>query len=65
MLTADEIKALCAAGSIAYEADTSTGGLWFCELQGEQVTVIGVGDTEREASNDSWERYIRMVSGGD
>lgn len=64
MLTVTEIGALCAAGNIAYEAG-SYNRLWFCELQGEQVTAIGVGDTEREASNDSWERYLRMVSGGD
>jgi hypothetical protein len=62
MLTVREIKALCAAGNIAYEAYTS-GGLWICELQSEQVTALGAGDTEREASNDVWERYLRMVSG--
>ena len=62
MLTTDEIKALCAAGNIAYEAGPY-GGFWVCELQGEQVTAIGAGDTEREASNDVWERYLRMVSG--
>jgi hypothetical protein len=64
MLTADEIKALCAAGNIAYEAYTS-GGLWICELRGELMTAVGAGVTEQEASNDVWERYLRMVSGGD